>query len=164
MKVENFRAVFGIDSNFNRMIQRFVFTFIEQTAQIGACNGCHSLEKRLARLLLMHDDRTKGDIIRLTQESIAQILGTQRPSVSIKAKVLKESGVIDYLRGGIQITDRARLKDQTCECYDIIKQANNSYLALLKDGISAATRMSVYNSRHAQPRKINQAAAQKFFK
>ena len=76
---------------------------LEQTA---ACNGTHRLEPRLAKWLLRSHDRADGDVLPLTQEFLAHMLGAQRTTVTEVAKALQASGAIDYSRGRILIVNR----------------------------------------------------------
>lgn len=86
-------------------------------AQTAACNVTHDAPSRLARWLLMIDDRTGADRLRLSQEDLAQMLGAQRTTVSVAAANLKRAGAISYTRSNIHITDRAALQRWACECY-----------------------------------------------
>lgn len=117
----------------NRAILHYAFNYIEQAAQIGACNCSHTVDMRLMRMLLVCRDRTAYDTLRLTQEGIAQILGVNRPSVSVCAKQLKDAGIIDYDRGNIRILNAQRLEADACECYQIIRQTYDMYIAQLED-------------------------------
>jgi CRP-like cAMP-binding protein len=94
---------------------------MRQVAQTAACNASHTAEERLSRWLLMCQDRVNGNELKLTQEFIAEMLGTRRATVSLAAMVLQEDGLIHYNRGHIKIIDRAGLEDFTCECYRAVK-------------------------------------------
>jgi CRP-like cAMP-binding protein len=82
-----------------------------------ACNIVHSAESRLARWLLMTQDRTGGPNFDLTQEYLAVMTGVQRTTISQMAAALKQKGVIDYTRGHVTVRDRAALEAHACECY-----------------------------------------------
>lgn len=86
-------------------------------AQTAACNIAHDAQSRLARWLLMIDDRTGAETMRLSHEDLAQMLGAQRTTVSVAAANLKRAGAIRYGRSNIQIVDRALLQQWSCECY-----------------------------------------------
>src|SRR6478672_419631 len=86
-------------------------------AQTAACNITHDVQSRLARWLLMIDDRTGAGTIRLSHEDLAQMLGAQRTTVSVAAANLKRAGAIRYSRSNIQIVDRPVLQQWSCECY-----------------------------------------------
>jgi CRP-like cAMP-binding protein len=100
-----------------------------QLAQTAACNRLHNLEQRLARWLLMSQDRVNSKTLPYTQELLAIMLGTDRPSVSVAAGVLQEKGSIRQHRGQIEITDRPKLKTSTCECYLVICEYNLELIA-----------------------------------
>ena len=81
------------------LLLRYVQAFHVQVAQTAACNGCHPVEERLARWLLMTHDRAGGDVFPMTQEFIATMLGVRRAGVSVTAGILQRAGVITYARG-----------------------------------------------------------------
>jgi CRP-like cAMP-binding protein len=99
----------------------YVRYFMTQILQSVACNGLHSVHERCARWLLMAHDRAGTDSFQLTQEFLAELLGIQRPSVTIVARTLQTAGLIRYSRGLIAITDRAGLEQAACECYGIVR-------------------------------------------
>lgn len=91
--------------------------YIRQISQKAICNMYHSVEKRFCTWLLMLQDRTQRDLLKLTHEEIARILGVYRPSVTYIALELRKNGVIDYSRGGISVRDRTELEKLACDCY-----------------------------------------------
>jgi CRP-like cAMP-binding protein len=91
-----------------------------QAEQGVACNITHGVHGRLARWLLMTQDRVGADSFPLTQEYMAVMTGVQRSTVSTMAGALKKAGVIDYSRGNLRIRDRAALLKHACECYSIV--------------------------------------------
>jgi CRP-like cAMP-binding protein len=100
-----------------RTLNRYVLVQGLQVAQIAACNRLHEIEQRLARWLLMCQDRMDTDVLPVTHEFLAQMLGTGRPSISLAAGMLQRGGVIASLRGRVKILDRESLKRAACECY-----------------------------------------------
>jgi hypothetical protein len=80
------------------------------------------VDERLARWLLMSQDRLGGDVVPLTQEFLAHMLGTRRASVTVAAGILQRAGFITYNRGSVRIDNRTGLEDAACECYASIKQ------------------------------------------
>ena len=88
---------------------------------LSACNKLHDTEPRFARWLLMVQDRLETDVLPLTQEFLAQMLGTRRMTVTTVAGFLQQSGFIEYSRGQIRILNRTGLEDSACECYGHIK-------------------------------------------
>ncbi len=100
---------------------RYADYLLAQVMQSVACNAFHSIEARAARWLLTAQDRTGGDRLALTQESLAGLLGVQRTTVNAVARQLQELGLISYRRGAIQILDRKGLERQACECYAAVE-------------------------------------------
>jgi CRP-like cAMP-binding protein len=89
----------------------------QQFAQIAACNRLHELEQRLARWLLMSQDRVNAEWMPVTHDFLANMLGTGRPSVTITAGNLQKAGLIEYTRGALKILNRKGLEAASCECY-----------------------------------------------
>jgi CRP-like cAMP-binding protein len=91
-------------------------------AQTAACNRLHGVEQRLARWLLMAEDRVDSEILPITHDFLATMLGTDRPSVTLAARVLQKNQIIEYNRGSVKILNRAELEKVSCECYGVIRQ------------------------------------------
>jgi CRP-like cAMP-binding protein len=106
------------------ILNRFVLIQGLQIAQIAACNRLHEIEQRLARWLLMCQDRVDSDLLPVTHEFLAQMLGTGRPSVSLAAGILQRAGMVENLRGTVKILNRADLEESACECYRAIQHFN----------------------------------------
>ena len=101
----------------NRNLARFGQVLGMQATQVAACNRLHEVDQRLARWLLMSQDRLSGDVVPLTQETLAHMLGTRRASVTEAAGILQRAGLITYHRGDVKIDDRRGLEAASCECY-----------------------------------------------
>jgi CRP-like cAMP-binding protein len=104
---------------------RYVLIQALQVAQIAACNRLHEIEQRLARWLLMCQDRVESETIFVTHEFMAQMLGTGRPSVSLAAGILQRSGLIENMRGSVKILNRPGLENAACECYFAMQHFTN---------------------------------------
>jgi CRP-like cAMP-binding protein len=100
---------------------RYTHALMSQISQSVVCNIRHPIEGRLARWLLMYQDRIGKDDFKLTHEFIANMLGIRRAGVTQVANKLKNAGLIDYHRGAIRILDREGLEASTCECYPVVK-------------------------------------------
>ena len=87
--------------------------------QLSACNALHAVEQRLARWLLMVQERMQSNSYHLTHEFLADMLVAHRPTVSIAAAALQKKGLISYRHGKVQILDREKLEAAACECYGI---------------------------------------------
>jgi CRP-like cAMP-binding protein len=105
-------------------LNRFALMHGMQVAQLAACNRLHEITQRLVRWLLMCQDRMDSEMLPLTHEFLAQMLGTGRPSVSLAAAALENAGLIENLRGNVQILNRKSLEDAACECYGVIQHFN----------------------------------------
>ena len=93
-----------------------------QVAQTAACNRLHDIGQRLARWLLMTQDRVDSGSLPITHDFLATMLGTDRPTVSLAAGVLQRKKIIEYTRGAVKIVNRKKLEDSACECYAVIQQ------------------------------------------
>jgi CRP-like cAMP-binding protein len=103
-------------------LQRYVQMLAMQGTQVAACNRLHEVDERLARWLLMCQDRIDSNLVPLTQEFLAHMLGTRRASVTVAAGILQKEGLITYQRGHVNIVDRTRLEAACCECCAIMRQ------------------------------------------
>jgi CRP-like cAMP-binding protein len=102
--------------------------FTAQLIQLTACNAQHSTEQRLARWLLTTSDRSGKNSLPATHHALAEMLGVQRPTVTLAARMMQMEGLIDYRRGVMSIVDRQRLTAAACECYRIIRRAYDEAL------------------------------------
>ena len=103
------------------VIVRHAQASLLQAAQSTACNTLHRAEQRLCRWLLLSEDRLRSDVLPLTQEHLAIMLGVQRTTVTATASSLQARGLIAYSRGRIRILDRPALERCACECYRAIE-------------------------------------------
>lgn len=103
--------------NFLRLLIRHTQINLAQAHQSVACNALHPVLPRLCRWLLLSQDRTDSDVVRLTQDYLATMLGVQRTTVTQAMTTLKSGRLINYTRGKIRILDRAGIEDLACECY-----------------------------------------------
>lgn len=100
-----------------RLLMRYLAVQLRQSATAAACQHSHALLARLARWLLMGQDRCRGDGFAATQEGIARLLGARRVGVTVAAGCLQAAGLIRYHRGWITVSDRAGLEGVACVCY-----------------------------------------------
>lgn len=98
-------------------LNRYAQLLAAQASQVAACNRLHEVDQRLARWLLMSQDRINAEVVPLTQEFLAHMLGTRRSSVTVAASILQKKGLIKYTRGQLMIVNRKALEEATCECY-----------------------------------------------
>ncbi|HWD58983.1 MAG TPA: Crp/Fnr family transcriptional regulator [Stellaceae bacterium] len=116
------KSVFDESPRVRAVLLRFIEDLLNLSSQTAGCNRLHSVEQRSARWLLMASDRIASNMLPLTQEFLAAMLGVRRSGVSEAAAELQRSGLIRYRRGQIVIIDRAGLEKTACECYALDKQ------------------------------------------
>jgi CRP-like cAMP-binding protein len=107
--------------SFRSLMDAYVQAFLEQVMVSVACNGAHSLRQRLARWLLMMRDRNDGDVLPITQNLLAEMLGVQRPTITNAAHEFERAGLIERGRRQITILDRQGLTEMSCECYQLVR-------------------------------------------
>jgi CRP-like cAMP-binding protein len=105
-----------------KRLHRFSQVLAAQASQIAACNRLHEVDERLARWLLMSRDRIGSDLVPLTQEFLAHMLGTRRSSVTVAASILQKAGLVRYTRGQVMIVNPKGLEEAACECYGAMVQ------------------------------------------
>ncbi len=120
-----------IDHNpaLNALLRRYVFVTYNQLLQTAACNLFHVLEKRLARLLLMFQDRSQSNELHITQELLSQMLGVRRVGVTKAAGSLQRQQLISYSRGNMIIHDTKGLRAASCLCYQADKDTYTQILS-----------------------------------
>ena len=129
MKADFFKKELENSATLRRRINRYIFVLLNQSAQNATCLRFHLVEQRLARWLLMTQDRAESDRLHLTQEFLSSMLGVRRVGVSNAASSLHEQKLISYSRGEINILDREGLIKAACPCY----QADNHYYHSIMD-------------------------------
>jgi CRP-like cAMP-binding protein len=122
------RDEFARNGRFHDLILRYVQAQLVQSCQSAGCNSHHEIPQRLARWLLLCADRSESPILDLTQEYLADMLGTGRTSVSLAAEDLQREGLIKYSRGRVVISDRGELEKRACECYRVVRDHLANYL------------------------------------
>jgi CRP-like cAMP-binding protein len=123
----HFRSAVREFRQLDRQVQRYGQLAALQVTQIAVCNRLHEVEERLARWLLMSHDRLASNTLPLTQEFLAQMLGTRRSSVSIAAGILQRAGLIEHSRGNATILDRPGLEEACCDCYAQLQQQTKEW-------------------------------------
>jgi CRP-like cAMP-binding protein len=122
ISVEVLRGLVENEHAVRRLLLRYSQLLFTQVAQTALCNRLHSAEERMARWLLMTQDRAGSGEFRMTHELLAKMLGTRRSTVSLTASVLQRAGMLRYKRGHMSITDRKGLHGVTCGCYDVVRR------------------------------------------
>ena len=117
-----FQSALGRSNALNAAVQTLNRALMAQFQHVAACNALHSVEARLPRWLLHVHDRADGDVLPLTQETLAEFLGVRRTTVTQVISKLRESGAIrSNARSSIEI-DRPRLEAAACECYQLMRR------------------------------------------
>ncbi|PYV96466.1 MAG: Crp/Fnr family transcriptional regulator [Acidobacteria bacterium] len=126
IKAEVLEVILSSTPNLRLRLNQYAQIQAMQVAQLAACNRLHEIDQRLARWLLMCQDRICSDLLPMTHEFFAEMLGTGRPSVSLAAAVLQRAGFIQYARGTVKIINRKGLEEAACECYGVIQQLGDN--------------------------------------
>ena len=117
LEAERLRGLVEARPVLRRAIADYAAALQAELEQSGACNALHSPSRRFAKWLLRCHDRVGGEVVQLTQEYLASMLGAQRTTVNEAAQALQRAGAIRYSRGRVQIVDRGALEAAACECY-----------------------------------------------
>lgn len=129
-----------------RRLQHYAYVIMRQLAQTATCMRFHLVEERLARWLLMTQDRAHSDILHLTQEFLSYMLGVRRVGISKAATSLQQRHLISYSRGEIRILDRPGLIEASCQCY----QADNEYYTQTLEKESPRRKTKLQEARPAR--------------
>ena len=121
MKAAIFKREIESNGELASIARRYSQALFTQVAQTAACNRMHPIVKRLARWLLLMQNRMESDVLQLTHEFISTMLGTRRAGVTEAAGSLQAGGIITYRRGKVTILDQKKLEKASCECYRIVK-------------------------------------------
>ena len=121
IELEHLQAAADRSATLRALMMRHGLAMFAQIQQTAGCNAAHPVEARMARCLMQIHDLSGGGRFVLTQESMAQMIGARRNSVSLVASALQQAGVLHYSRGHIQILDLDALKNATCECYGAVR-------------------------------------------
>ncbi|WP_017319285.1 Crp/Fnr family transcriptional regulator [Mastigocladopsis repens] len=120
MDANIFKTEFHRGGELQRLLLRYCQALLTQVSQSAACNRFHTIEERLARWMLLVQDCVDLEEFPLTQQFIAEMLGTRRSGVTVAAGTLQQAGMLRYTRGKITIVNREALEATACECYRVI--------------------------------------------
>jgi CRP-like cAMP-binding protein len=123
-----FKRELARNSALQRVLHRYLYVLMAQQATSAACLRFHLIGQRLARWLLMSQDRAQSDSFHITHEFLAYMLGMRRVGVTAAASSLQRSGLIQYHRGEIKVLDRSGLEAVACSCYSANQQTYTDLL------------------------------------
>jgi len=136
MKASEFTQAIMNQPTLQRELKYYLYTFMAQVAQTAACNRHHHTGKRLARWLLMTQDRVQSNEFQLTQAFLAQMLGVRRVGVTEAAGILQDKKLIRYSRGKIVILNRKGLERASCRCYQDVNIIRERMLSDVGNGVN----------------------------
>lgn len=113
----NLREAIEASGTLHAALLHYVNSFLTQVTETALANGRHKIEERLARWLLMADDRLDGNEIPLTHEFLGVMMGTSRPGVTVALLELERRGWITHRRGVMTIIDREGLIGSSAGAY-----------------------------------------------
>ena len=119
MRIDDFRREMDKCGAFTDVVNHYGEAFLGVVMQNTCCNAAHSVEQRLAKWLLLAQDRLESPRFRITQEFLATLLGATRQTVTGVASTFQKNQVIDYTRGQLEILNRSGLEAASCECYQV---------------------------------------------
>jgi CRP-like cAMP-binding protein len=113
-----FRKELSRSMALQRVLNRYLYVRMSQLANSASCVRYHLISPRLARWLLMSQDRARNDSFHMTHEFIAYMLGVRRVGITTAASALQRRGLIKYHRGLLTVLDRCGLQEAACSCYE----------------------------------------------
>jgi CRP-like cAMP-binding protein len=113
----SFNLLLTHNTRLRRIVHHYIYVLMLQLATSAICLHFHHIHHRLARWLLMSQDRVQNKPFQITQEILAYLLGVRRVSITQAATLLQRAGLISYHRGQITILNRSGLEAVACHCY-----------------------------------------------
>jgi CRP-like cAMP-binding protein len=133
--VDEFMEIVDNEPRLRIALHRYSQALYTFAAQSSACNRMHTVTQRCARWLLATHDRIAADEFAMTHLFLSQMVGVRRSSVTLAAEALRDAGAIDYARGKIRIVNRRILREQACDCYEIVREIYERLIG----GVSGST-------------------------
>jgi CRP-like cAMP-binding protein len=129
LSAADFREELEASAALRKLVDRYLYVLMTQFATAAGCLRFHTITRRLARWLLMTQDRAHQDSFHVTHEFLSYMLGVRREGITASAGELHAGGLIRYSRGEIVVLDRSGLEGAACSCYDVDRR---SYATVLK--------------------------------
>ncbi len=120
LPLQVFQSELAQDRAFLRIWMAATRQMILQIAMPSVCSSKHSNEQQIVRWILNTLDKTQGQVLQVTHQEIADVLGIRRESVTLSAGRLSQEGLLEVSRGQLQVLDRVQLQARACECYRIM--------------------------------------------
>lgn len=133
----NFRKELTHSVALQRILRRYLYVRMLQLANLAVCVRFHQIGPRLARWLLMSQDRAHADSFHMTHEIMAYMLGVRRVGITTAAGTLQRDGLIEYHHGYLSVQDRPGLQAAACSCY---AKDTEAYERQLGDVVAAEIR------------------------
>jgi len=130
MRAQALRDELALGGTLIGLLQRHTQVVMVTMAQLILCNRIHRLDQRAARWLLQVDERVEGEPFAVTQDFLAQMIGVQRPALSVAMRQFKDAGLVNYSRGQISIADHDGLLARSCGCIRVIATESSRLEAL----------------------------------
>jgi len=122
LPIANLERELKENDHFRHVLTEYSHALLIASMRTSACNGLHKLQERCARWILMTLDRVDQNRFAVTKDFLAQLLGTNRPTVSVMVSTFEKAGILKVEGRWVTVADRDRLKECSCECYDIIRR------------------------------------------
>jgi CRP-like cAMP-binding protein len=139
LRSDRLRREFAQGGQLMKALLLYTQAFITQISQTAVCNRRHTIEQQLSRWLLQTVDRSSSSDLVTTQELIAGMLGVRREGITEAAQKLQGAGLIQYRRGHINVIDRARLENYSCECYKVVRREFGRLFSMIDPGAGYAS-------------------------
>lgn len=136
MPADEFKECYAASPALRQVLLRYSLTTLAQLARSIVCTSFHSIEARLARWMLMTQDKTCSDTFNMTHELLSEVLGVRRAGISVAAASLKKQAVIRYSNGSVTVLDRAGLEAAACDCYEAVRAIYRTNFQILQQASS----------------------------
>jgi CRP-like cAMP-binding protein len=128
LPIDDFRALFSSDDAFVELVRQRTRQRFFVTEQAVLCNAHHTMDQRLARWMLIARDRSGREHFKVTQAELAAALGVRRAGISLTVARLRRAGAVTNERGGLIVANYDRLREESCECYGVMRDAMDGVL------------------------------------
>jgi CRP-like cAMP-binding protein len=123
-----FKVELAASTSLQSSLNRYLYVMMAQLAESTACVRFHQIGPRLARWLLMSQDRSQANSFTVTHEFLAYMLGVRRVGITASAGGMQRDGLIEYRRGKITVLNRKGLEKAACGCYAADQKAYSDLL------------------------------------